>query len=309
MLIYRKNEMSSIPFQLVTGFLGSGKTTFLKNYLEKFSGPGRIGIIQNEFSALNVDAAELRQANDGYKILEVNNGSAFCVCLLGSFAESLSEFIDQVHPDELVMEASGMSDPMSVGQILQSPGLKAKVYLDQVWCLVDAVNFGRMTRLNTRLNHQVRMADSIIINKTDLVNEAEDTITQQVRKLNPFASIRTASFAKIDFERVQPVMKFYPATDNAEDFRPNLQSQVIKSNRTISRIKMEDFMQLVAPDCIRGKGYINTDSGEKVLMQLSFDQVSLRRAEAFSGPTEFVLIGNFPEKTSFQKIFDSFCTP
>src|SRR5664280_2735232 len=99
--------MSAIPLQLVTGFLGSGKTTFLKNYLNEFSGSRRIGIIQNEFSELNVDRIQLEQNNPGFEILEVNNGSVFCVCLLGSFVDSLSEFIDQVHPDELIMEASG----------------------------------------------------------------------------------------------------------------------------------------------------------------------------------------------------------
>lgn len=299
--------MSTIPLQLVTGFLGSGKTTFLKNYLEKFSGSRRIGIIQNEFSALNVDAAELRQENDGFEILEVNNGSVFCVCLLGSFVGSLAAFIDQVHPEELIMEASGMSDPMSVGQIMQSPELKDKVFLDQVWCLVDAVNFSRMTRLNTRLNHQVRIADTIIINKMDLVKETDEPITKLVKKLNPFAKIIGTSYAKVDFAHTKPVMKFYPANEDAENFRPDLESQVVKSNRLISGEKLDDFLKLVSPVCIRGKGYINLDSGEKVFLQLSFDQVSLQAAETFSAPTEFVLIGNFPEKTSFQKIFDSFC--
>lgn len=301
-------QMSSIPLQLVTGFLGSGKTTFLKNYLEKFAGSRRIGIIQNEFSALNVDAAELRQTDDGYEILEVNNGSVFCVCLLGSFVGSLAGFIDKVHPDELIMEASGLSDPFSVGQILQSPGLKGKVYLDQVWCLVDAVNFDRMTRLNTRLNHQVRIADTVIINKMDLVKQLDEPINQGIKKLNPFAKVLATSFAKIDIERVKPAIKFYPAAETAENFRPDLESQVIKSNRLISGNKMKEFMQIVAPDCVRGKGYINLDSGEKVFMQLSFDQISFHSAEFFSAPTEFVLIGNFSEKSSFQKFFDSFCT-
>lgn len=299
--------MPSVPLQLVTGFLGSGKTTFLKNYLEKFAGSRRIGIIQNEFSALNVDSTELKRENERYDILEVNNGSVFCVCLLGSFVGSLAAFIDQVQPDELIMEASGMSDPLSVGQIMQSPELKDKVFLDQVWCVVDAVNFGRMTRLNTRLNHQVRIADTVVINKMDLVNETEETIAQWVKKLNPFANIVSTSYAKVDFAPARPVLKFYPANENAENFRPDLQSQVVKSNRLISRQKLDEFLRLISPLCIRGKGYINLNSGEKTFMQLSFDQVTLQRTEPFSAPTEFVLMGNFPEKTSLQRIFDSFC--
>ena len=86
--------MPAIPMQLVTGFLGSGKTTFLKNYLDEFSGSRKIGIIQNEFSEVNIDTLEIQQNKPGFEILEVNNGSVFCVCLLGSFVDSLAAFID-----------------------------------------------------------------------------------------------------------------------------------------------------------------------------------------------------------------------
>ena len=299
--------MSTIPLQLVTGFLGSGKTTFLKNYLDKFSGSRRIGIIQNEFSELNVDAVELNQTNSAYEILEVNNGSVFCVCLLGSFVGSLAEFIDQAQPDELIMEASGMSDPLSIGQILQAPQLKQKVWLDQVWCLVDALNFMKMTAMQTRIIHQIRIADTIILNKTDLVEIKDDGLIQLIKNVTPFAKILPTSFARIEFEKVKPVMKFLPP-EELQNSRPNLESQVVKSNRKISPQNLDEFIKIVSPGCIRAKGYINQDFNSKVFMQLSFDQITLQQVEFFASPTEFVVIGNFQEKTPFQKIFDSLCT-
>ncbi|MDP2890628.1 MAG: GTP-binding protein, partial [Bacteroidota bacterium] len=185
--------MTSIPLQLVTGFLGSGKTTFLKNYLEEFSGNKKIGIIQNEFSEVNIDSHELRKGNADFQILEVNNGSVFCVCLLGSFIGSLAAFIDQYQPDELILEASGMSDPLSIGQILQSPLLKHKVYLDHVWCLVDALNFEKISSLQTRVNHQIRIADTIIANKTDLTENKNDAIIHRIKYMNPFATVITTT--------------------------------------------------------------------------------------------------------------------
>lgn len=299
--------MTSIPLQLVTGFLGSGKTTFLKNYLEEFSGERKIGIIQNEFSEVNVDSYELRQENADYQILEVNNGSVFCVCLLGSFIGSLAAFIDQHQPGELILEASGMSDPLSIGQILQSPLLKNKVYLDHVWCLVDALNFEKISSLQTRVNHQVRIADTIIVNKTDLAVNKNDAVIHRIKYLNPFATVITTTFARIDFAVKKSVMKFFPAEEKAENFRPDIESVIIKSNRLISPEKLDEFLKTVHLGCIRSKGYINLTSGKKVFLQGNFDQFTLQEVEAFAAPTEFIVIGNFSHKQSFQKLYENLC--
>jgi len=299
--------MATIPMQLVTGFLGSGKTTFLKNYLDEFSGSRKIGIIQNEFSEVNIDSLELQQNKSGFEILEVNNGSVFCVCLLGSFVDSLAAFIDQIQPDELILEASGMSDPLSIGQILQSPKLKHKVFLDRVWCLVDAVNFRKITGLQTRVNHQIRIADTILINKIDLLENKDDELVQLIKKLNSFADIQSTSFARVSFESKRPMMKFLPPGEKAENGRPDLQSQVIKSTRLITPGKLDEFLQIIQEGTIRIKGYINLTSGAKVFLQGSFGEYTLQELEKFAAPTEFVVIGNFPEEQSHQKLFDKSC--
>jgi G3E family GTPase len=297
----------SIPLQLVTGFLGSGKTTFLKNYLATFAGQRIIGVIQNEFSESNIDGQELRQSRSGFELLEVNNGSVFCVCLLGSFVESLSAFVDQHQPDELIMEASGMSDPLSVGQIFQSEALKNKVYLDRVWCLVDARNFGKIAGLQTRVVHQIRIADSIIVNKTDLAESSKDDVILQVKKRNPFAEILPTTFANVEFTTCKKVMKFFPADEQAENGRPNLESVVIKTSRLISSENLECFLRTCISGCIRSKGYINMLSGEKLFLQGSFDDYSLVTADHFPAPTEIVLIGNFQGKENLQKMFENLC--
>jgi G3E family GTPase len=299
--------MSSIPMQLITGFLGSGKTTFLKYYLDQYAGSRKIGIIQNEFSDTNIDGIELKQRNSGFEILEVNNGSVFCVCLLGSFVESLARFIEEVQPDEILLEASGMSDPLSIGQILQSPKLKGKVFLDRVWCLVDAVNFDKITRLQTRVNHQVRIADTVVVNKIDLAENTTEALTQAVKKLNPFAEIQFTSFARVVFKSGKPTLKFIPPGEKAENTRPDLESQVVKSSLLILPEKLDEFLKLIQEECIRCKGYINLTTGKKIFVQGSFERFTLQEVANFSAPTEFVIIGIFRTETSFQKLFDYYC--
>lgn len=300
-------HLCNIPMQLVTGFLGSGKTTFLKNYLDEFSGGRKIAIIQNEFSEVNVDSHELREINADFQILEINNGSVFCVCLLGSFIGSLSAFIEEHQPDELILEASGMSDPLSIGQILQSPQLKGKVYLDHVWCLVDALNFEKISSLQTRVNHQVRIADTIIVNKTDLAVNKE-SIIQRIKSLNPFATITSATFAQIDFAEKKSVIKFFPLGEKAENSRPNIESVVIKCNKLISRNNLNEFVKDLQGGCIRCKGYINLISGVKVFLQGSFDQFTIVEVKAFAAPTELIVIGHFDEGQNYQKRFDNLCS-
>lgn len=299
--------MPSIPMHLITGFLGSGKTTFLKHYLGQVAGSQRIGIIQNEFADANIDSQELKQSGSGFEILEVNNGSVFCVCLLGSFIDSLAEFIGQVKPDVILLEASGMSDPLSIGQVLQAPKLKGTVFLEQVWCLVDAVNFTRITRLQTRVNHQIRLADTLIVNKIDLTNDQGASVIQAIRKLNPFAAICPASFAKVEIQTSKPALKFFPPGEKPENSRPDIESQVVKSNRTLAAGKLDLFLGHVQPGCLRCKGYFNLDDGKKVFVQGCFGEYTLTIVEGFSAPSEFIIIGNFNPETSFQKIFDNYC--
>ena len=119
----------SIPLNLINGFLGSGKTTFLLHYLDTFAGGRKIGVIQNEFSPAGIDGELITRQGKAYRLLEVNNGSVFCVCLLGGFINSLSSFIDDYAPDEIIMEASGMSDPSLSDRYFNHQNLKTRYFL------------------------------------------------------------------------------------------------------------------------------------------------------------------------------------
>lgn len=299
--------MKAIPLQLVTGFLGSGKTTFLKNYLKNFSSEKRIGIIQNEFGPVNVDANELKGESGQYQILEVNNGSVFCVCLLGSFIDSLSNFIDEIQPDEILLEASGMSDPISIGQILQSEKLKNKVYLDYIWCLADALNFERISKLQTRINHQIRIADTIILNKTDLVGGNINLVTEELRKLNPFAVIEAVSYAQVSFQKKRVPFKSVQESKSAVA-RPDLESLVIKTNRSISEKNLLAFINEIRAHFVRCKGHVTIQGQRKFFIQGVYEQYEIKETPYFEAPTELVAIGNFNDAGYFNHLFENYCT-
>ena len=83
--------------------MGSGKTTFLKRIIKQYSSEKKIGIIQNEFAPANIDGAELKKSGKDFNLLEINNGSVFCVCLLGDFVKSLEKFVDEYKPDDIII--------------------------------------------------------------------------------------------------------------------------------------------------------------------------------------------------------------
>ena len=297
----------SIPLRLITGFLGSGKTTFLMNYIDTFSGKRRIGVIQNEFSSSSIDGQVIRRNNGDYKMLEINNGSVFCVCLLGSFIDSLAAFIDDNNPDEIIMEASGMSDPISIGQIFQSVKLKNKVYLDYSWTIVDARNFFNVKAIRSRLEHQIRIANTVVINKIDLAESDTEAIIDAIKKINPFAFVEKCSFARINFNWKKNPRGFFPFEKSSESCKPDLQSMVIKSSRIISPENLNLFIDSVKGRFIRVKGYVNTGVNKKVAVQGVFDDYSCFEVDWFPEITELIVIGTFDDSENFTKKFETFC--
>jgi len=283
---------NKIPFHIISGFLGSGKTTFLKRIIDRHSSEIKIGIIQNEFAPANIDGAELRKSGKDFQLLEINNGSVFCVCLLGDFIRSLEKFIDEVQPEVLIIEASGLSDTTSIAEVVSAGSLAEKIYLASNWCVVDSSNFAKAGLMKQRVFHQLRMADVVVINKTDLIKTGTDQIREVIKKANPFAEIRETTFCNIEFELGNSaVNKFYLGELKAMP-RPNVNSMVIKSGRKLSRNSLELFLNEWAPKAYRIKGFVNLKEGKTVAVQCTFDSVEIIEIANDFHPTELVAISD-----------------
>ncbi|MFA6480963.1 MAG: GTP-binding protein [Bacteroidales bacterium] len=309
--------MKKVPFILVTGFLGSGKTTLLLDLVRKYSGRMRMAIVQNEFTPGHVDGFTLKQSDKPFELLEINNGSVFCACLLGDFISRLAPFIEHHRPDLILLEATGLADPVSLGQVLQAPELSDKIYLAGSWCLVDALNFHRIITSISRTRHQVRIADIVWINKTDLVHDTTD-IRRKILELNPFAKIiettfgSTVSINLIDMI-VHPTIPPYsviPAqagipspTANAHESepRPNLGSCVIRSTRFFHETLLRDFITEQAQNMHRIKGYIRIDEFNTLAIQTVFTDISLCLIHGYDGPGELIAIGPELNNREFSK--------
>lgn len=295
--------MQKIPFHIISGFLGSGKTTFLKRIIEKYAGEYKIGIIQNEFAPANIDGAELKNSGKDFQLLEINNGSVFCVCLLGNFVRSLEKFIDEHQPEILIIEASGLSDTTAISEVVSSGSLAEKIYLASNWCIVDAVNFRKTGLMKQRVFHQLRMADFVVINKTDLLETNIENLRVEIKKSNPFAKILESSFCNFEFDLGKTAINKFYFGEMKSLPRPSVNSMVIKTSRKISEKALSDFLITWAPKAYRIKGFVNIREGETIAVQCTFDNIETRMVKGSFHPTEVVALSDQFTLNEWNKAF------
>ncbi|MGN1267834.1 MAG: CobW family GTP-binding protein, partial [Dorea sp.] len=171
--------MNSTKLYVLTGFLGSGKTTVLLQILKELEGH-RVGIIQNELGKINIDGEILR--NDDIQMIELSRGSIFCSCLKLNFVNALSEMINQ-DLEYLFVESSGIGDPSNLEEILKATAVVSGKEYDfgGEICLVDAVNFMEQLEDLEAVNRQLKHCHLAAVTKTDLVDP--DSIQSLVEKI------------------------------------------------------------------------------------------------------------------------------
>lgn len=184
---------------LLSGFLGSGKTTLVKEILAQ-AGEATLGIIMNEFGKISIDGPILRSGN--LEMVELNRGSVFCSCLKLSFAEALINLSDK-DLDYVLVESSGLADPSNIGEILESIG--DFTTQDYHYCgsitVVDASRFLQEVDTIETISKQIECANLSIINKMDLVAPEDlGEIEERIKTLNPETEIIKSSYFRMPMD-------------------------------------------------------------------------------------------------------------
>lgn len=299
-----------VLFNLITGFLGSGKTTFLANILKELAPKKRVVVIQNEFASTGVDGKELQSHVHGFKLVEINNGSVFCVCQLNNFTETMQNLISSYKPEIIFLEASGLADPISVLELLQTDSLKYLVSLDKIITLVDALNYFRGLNSLVRFKHQIMVADSVILNKIDLFEGDLKDIHQSIESLNPFIEILPTRFANISWEKVSSPEKGRAARrfEGKESAgRPDIQACVLRSHEKMHESNLVSFINELQKDCLRIKGFLNLRNGKVVSFHSVFDRKEIKILENYMGPSELIVFGKGITIIRLRKIYKMFC--
>ena len=303
------NKISAdiIPFYLITGFLGSGKTTLLKEILQCYSAERRIAVIQNEFAPSGIDGRELEMSASGFRLVEINNGSVFCVCLMATFVESVQAIIEEYKPEMVFLEASGLSDPVNIIELLGREGLKGRIGLANVITIVDAPNFEKGRKTLPRFRHQIMVADTVLINKSDIFHGSRDLLRGQIRAVNPFAAIIETAWCKTDLKRLifpgegisgegsfisgkgQKVAASF--TGRKPGGRPDINACVLRAHQKLTPGALRSFIKELQELSPRIKGFINMENGDVMAVQTVFEHCEISQISGYEGPSELIAFG------------------
>lgn len=191
---------------IISGFLGAGKTTLIKKLLgEAFQGE-QVVLIENEFGEIGIDGGFLKEA--GIEIREMNSG-CICCSLVGDFGTALKEVVDTYHPARIVIEPSGVGKLSDVIKAVQGVEKDVDIVLNSYTTVVDAKkckmymrNFGEF------FNNQVEYAGAIILSRTDLIDsEKAQAAMELLRTVNKKAAIITTPIEKLDGAKLLEVME------------------------------------------------------------------------------------------------------
>ncbi len=285
-----------VPFYLITGFLGSGKTTLLKNILAAYANRKKIAIIQNEFAPSGADGKELQFTGHAFKLVEINNGSVFCVCMLNNFIQTLQQVVQSYKPDLLFLEASGLADPVNIIELLQSDEVKNNIVLSKIITLVDAPNFTRGMRSLTRFKHQIMIADMVIVNKTDHFDASTNTIHEEISKLNPFCEIIDSAYCNVPLTNlVDEKSSYHQAADRfigkPSGGRPDFNACILRIHGQMTHDGLKLFIFELQKTCPRIKGFVRL-AGEKVFgVQSVFAHFEIKEISDYQGPNEIIGFG------------------
>ena len=157
---------------ILSGFLGSGKTTFLLSLLAGLSGK-RTAVLLNDFGDIPVDGAIVDRFSKGERVLvEIGGGSVFCSCLKGQFVKALFDMAE-TDAEVVIVEASGMSDPTAIDRMLALAGLTESYDLALTICLFDPIKSFKLGGILEVIPRQIKSADVVVLSKADIVSEEE----------------------------------------------------------------------------------------------------------------------------------------
>lgn len=191
---------------IISGFLGAGKTTFIKKLLEEAISGEQVVLIENEFGEIGIDGGFLKDA--GIEIREMNSG-CICCSLVGDFGKSLEEVLTKYKPDRIIIEPSGVGKLSDVMKAVVDVSADMEVELNSAVTIVDAnkckmymKNFGEF------FNNQIENAGTIVLSRTDIADAAKIQLdVDMIRGKNPKAVIVTTPVDRLDGKQLLEIIE------------------------------------------------------------------------------------------------------
>lgn len=264
--------MKKIPVTVITGFLGSGKTTLINKIIKQNSNNIKIGILLNEFGDVALESQFLVKTDE--EVVELPNGCVCCVAR-GELLNGLEKIINaKPNTEYIILEASGLSDPLALLLTFYNPIFISKFRLDTIVGVVDYLNFEKVLDIYDIARHQIHFSNIVLITKSK-PGDNLDQIKELLSDINPKAIIfqdsdtfNTMSLLDqdlldlTDVDQIKTQMKYSKHDeDSHNDHEPHIHEEVdhvfFQTDRPISFKKLEEYLENNLPNnVIRAKGFV-----------------------------------------------------
>jgi G3E family GTPase len=293
---------SRVPVIVLSGFLGSGKTTLL-NHLLRESGGRRVAVIVNEFGEIGIDGARVAGSE---QFVELDNG-CLCCALNEDLKRTLADLRERGGFEHLVIETTGLADPLPVAWTFSRPGLADFYRVDAIATVVDAAHVDRALGEAPEAALQIERADLLVLNKLDLVADGGAAARARVESMNPRAPVLPATRGRVDWDLLldAEASAVGPAPEpHAHSHRPSFESFSFETERILSADALEDLFYELPRSVYRVKGLVRTDGPEPWLLVNAVAGRFELEPFAPAGPPErsaLVFIGRDLDRASLER--------
>jgi G3E family GTPase len=295
------DDIDRIPVHLISGFLGSGKTTFLQNLLDYCLTQGlKPAVMMNEYGEINIDGELLR--GQGYTIREMTNG-CICCTIGGTLGLALQEVAAR-KPDVIFIEATGLADPIELIDQATKEEVLPLVRLATLVAVLDPVNFQHFAEaIHSGIRQQTELADFVLLNKRDLATQSLlDELATQIRAINPRAEILFTERGRMSYAQLlshtgevqPPAVPAHPVV-----VHDHFHTLTVLCEAPFIREQFESYIRALPSTVWRAKGFVRfTDSPEQWMFQFVNGDFAIEWIDLLPEPPDhLVLIGKgFPRE-------------
>lgn len=249
-----------IPIIIISGYLGAGKTTFLRRIIENLDKiKKKIAIIMNEFGEIAIDAEVIK--GKAINMVELPGG---CVCcsLTGEFEQAIKELKEKVKPEFILVETTGIAEPDALLINLESI---PEVILDNIITIVDCDGIVRFPEIGHTGRIQIEMADFILLNKIDLVSEEDlKFVEKKIREINGRAVIFKTKYCDGSLDYSIFFGYFIEKEVEKREIIPHEEVYdfiYIVEEGKLDKEKFEKFLADLPKEVYRGKGFVIFEEG------------------------------------------------